>query len=113
MEISKIQLLLLCIVLFMVGRVSVTKTRTTINKGQKVLFYVRYSCPYCKKMKNEIDKKGVAHKFQEIDVETPKGEQLYEKTGADGVPYFECNGKSATGFQPVEKLFETLGIEKK
>ena len=78
-----------------------------------IQFYGRDSCPFCVKMKKLLQESpDLNAKIEHIDVETPEGSAKFKKVNASGVPHFECKstGKSTSGYQPVEKLLDNLGL---
>lgn len=78
-----------------------------------IQFYGRDSCPFCVKMKKELKKDDVLYnKIEEIDIETDEGADKFKDVDASGVPHFTCKstGKSTSGFQPIDKLLENLGL---
>lgn len=78
-----------------------------------IQFYGRDSCPFCVKMKKLLQESpDLNSKIEHIDVETPEGSAKFKNVNASGVPHFECKstGKSSSGYQPVEKLLDNLGL---
>ena len=69
--------------------------------------YGRDSCVYTVRMKNQLQADSVDFAF--VDVETPEGAQRYAALGVEGVPAFECNGRTAVGYMPTESLMQALG----
>lgn len=79
-----------------------------------ISFYGRDSCPFCVKMKKELQTSPELYeKIEYIDITTEKGSVRFNDKNASGVPYFECKstGKNTSGFQPVDKLLSNLGLQ--
>lgn len=78
-----------------------------------ITFFGRDSCPFCVKMKNQLQNDGMLDYMEYVDVETPEGAEAFQNSEGDGaVPYFECasTGKSSTGFKPTKTLVKDLGL---
>ena len=78
-----------------------------------ITMYSRDSCPYCRKMKKELNDKNVYDKINIIDVETENGQAKFKESNGDGVPYFESKstGQTASGFMKFEHLLKELKLE--
>jgi glutaredoxin 3 len=63
-----------------------------------VTIYIREGCPFCKALKEDLDKKGV--KYKEIDViKNPEyQEELMKLAKRKAVPVMVENGKVTVGF---------------
>ena len=66
-----------------------------------VKVYSTPTCPWCKKAKEFLQEKQVA--FEDVDVSTDSdaAKELVEKSGQQGVPVLDINGKIIVGFDPV------------
>jgi len=64
----------------------------------EIKVYSTSTCPWCKKVKDFLNEKGVD--FVDINVgEDPKeAEEMMKKSGQMGVPQIEINGKMIVGF---------------
>ncbi|MFH0703259.1 MAG: glutaredoxin 3 [bacterium] len=74
----------------------------------KVKIYTVDYCPYCKKAKMLLEKKGIS--YEEIDITNQPDirEKLVEMTGGrTTVPQIFINGKSIGGSSDLEKLIST------
>ena len=88
--------------------------KSDVSHGD-IKFYGRDSCPFCVKMKKELKTDmDLYKKITYVDIETEDGASKFKEISASGVPHFECQstGKSASGFQPVNKLLHNLGLTK-
>ena len=88
--------------------------KSDVSHGD-IKFYGRDSCPFCVKMKKELQTDmDLYNKVVYVDIETEEGANKFKEISASGVPHFQCDstGKSASGFQPVNKLLHNLGLSK-
>jgi len=71
----------------------------------KVKVYSTKTCPWCHKVKEFLNDKGV--KFQDIDVgaDQKAANEMVEKSGQMGVPVTDIDGKIIVGFdkEAIEK----------
>jgi len=71
----------------------------------KVKVYSTKTCPWCHKVKDFLNDKGV--KFQDIDVgaDQKAANEMVEKSGQMGVPVTDIDGKIIVGFdkEAIEK----------
>ncbi len=74
----------------------------------KVIVYSTSACPYCSMAKQYFKEKGV--EFEDIDVSAnpEKGQEMVEKSGQQGVPVIDIDGKIIIGFDRA-KIDEALG----
>ena len=77
-----------------------------------ITFYGRDSCPFCVKMKKQLEDDGLFSKLDYVDVETQEGHEAFSQIKVSGVPHFECKstGKSSTGFKPTDSLLNELDL---
>jgi len=63
-----------------------------------IIVYSTPSCPYCNLAKNYLRQKGIA--FQDINVANnpQKAYEMIRKSGQQGVPVIDINGKIIVGF---------------
>ncbi len=68
----------------------------------QIIVYSTKSCPYCVMAKEYLKSKSVS--FQDFDVsqDTNKAMEMIRKSGQQGVPVLEVNGKIIVGFNKVE-----------
>lgn len=74
---------------------------------KRVVIYTTAWCPYCKKARAYLQRKGVA--FTEYDVETSaEGKAKYQQLGRGGVPIIFVGERRVNGFDEgtLERLLE-------
>jgi glutaredoxin len=68
-----------------------------------IIFFMSPTCPWCKKMKDVLQKEGTLKAFKQIDITTPEGRDIATKFGAvdKGVPNFVSTtlGTGTVGFK--------------
>ncbi|PIN98933.1 MAG: NrdH-redoxin [Candidatus Diapherotrites archaeon CG10_big_fil_rev_8_21_14_0_10_31_34] len=74
-----------------------------------VIVYSTQTCPYCHMAKNYLKEKGI--EFEDVDVsqDHEKGHEMIEKSGQQGVPVLDINGKIIIGFDKA-RIDEALGL---
>jgi glutaredoxin 3 len=67
-----------------------------------VIIYSTKTCPYCVMAKEYLKSKNVS--FEDVDVaqDTNKAMEMIRKSGQQGVPVLDVNGKVIVGFNKVE-----------
>lgn len=82
---------------------------STASGGLRV--YTASWCGYCKREKAFLKKRNVD--FEEIDIDTPQGQQEYAAIGGNGVPVSIANGKRMDGFTEaaMEQFLNEAGIK--
>jgi glutaredoxin 3 len=67
-----------------------------------VIVYSTKTCPYCVMAKEYLKSKNVS--FEDVDVaqDTNKAMEMIIKSGQQGVPVLDVNGKVIVGFNKVE-----------
>ncbi len=72
-----------------------------------VIVYSTQTCPYCNMAKAYFKEKGI--EFQDFDVsqDHDKAHEMIEKSGQQGVPVIDVNGKIIIGFDRA-KIEEAL-----
>ncbi len=80
------------------------------KKQPRVVVYSTPTCPWCNRLKQYLKMHNI--KFRDIDVsKDPKiAEELVRKSGQQGVPQTEINGKIIVGFDKP-KINQLLGIQ--
>lgn len=76
-------------------------------EGKKVVVYSTPMCPWCHKLKDYLNKKGV--KYEDIDVSSDQNaaREMIKKSGQMGVPQIEIGNKVIVGFD-VEEIEKAL-----
>ena len=78
------------------------------HKNKSVVVYTTPTCPHCTTAKNYL--KGLKIPFKDINVvqDQKMAEAMVKKSGQQGVPQIEINGKMIVGFnkQKIDELLE-------
>ena len=75
------------------------QNKQTLSHTPQVTVLSTPTCPYCKKAKRFLGKKGV--RFTEYNVNSSQqGKRLYRKYGGSGVPIVIINGEVIRGYNP-------------
>ncbi len=79
------------------------------NNGKKIriIVYCTEYCPWCDRAKEVITSKGF--NFESIDIAKSKEayEEMFRKSGQNGIPVIDINGKIIIGFSE-EEISENL-----
>lgn len=69
-------------------------------EGKEVKVYSTPTCPWCKKLKDWLNEKGI--EYEDIDVASNQGaaKEMIKKSGQMGVPQIEVGDKVIVGFDP-------------
>lgn len=76
---------------------------------KKVTVYSTPTCPWCTKVKDYLDKNNVEYEAFDVSKDREKAKEMVEKSGQQGVPVVDIDGKMIVGFNQV-KLDEELGL---
>lgn len=81
-----------------------------------VKVYALSTCPWCKKVKQLLDEKGVTYECVDVDIVTGDEQEqalaeVEKLTGSKNFPVTVISGVVIKGFQP-EKIAEALQSEK-
>ena len=80
------------------------------GKPQKrVIVYSTPSCSWCTRLKTYLDSKGVKYRDVDISKDQKIADDLVKRSGQQGVPQTEINGKIIVGFDQV-KIDSMLGV---
>ncbi len=81
----------------------------TGTRQKRVIVYSTPTCPHCNSLKDYLKRNQIA--FRDIDVSKDQkmAQELVRKSGQQGVPQTEINGKIVVGFNRP-KINELLGI---
>jgi glutaredoxin-like YruB-family protein len=71
-------------------------------EGKKVVVYSTPTCPWCEKLKDYLDKRGVKYKDIDVSGNMEAAREMIKKSGQMGVPQIEINGKIIVGFDREE-----------
>lgn len=84
-----------------------SQNKQTLSRAPQVTVLSTPTCPYCKKAKRFLAKKGV--RFTEYNVRSSQqGKRLYRKYGGSGVPIVIINGEVIRGYSP-QRMEQALG----
>jgi len=74
-----------------------------------VKVYTTPYCPYCEMTKDLLNRHDIA--FSEVDVRNDQkaAKEMINKSGQDGVPVVEIDGRIIVGFDS-KKILEALGL---
>ncbi len=68
----------------------------------KILVYTLPTCPWCKKTKDFLKKYWVKFKNIDISKSLVKRKEMIKKSGQDGVPVIDVNGRIIVGYDEKE-----------
>ena len=76
---------------------------------KKATVYSTPTWPWCTKVKDYLDKNNVEYEAFDVSKDREKAKEMVEKSGQQGVPVVDIDGKMIVGFNQV-KLDEELGL---
>jgi glutaredoxin-like YruB-family protein len=76
---------------------------------KKVVVYSTKECPWCKKTKEFLKAHNISFTEKDVGSDEKAAEEMVKKSGQQGVPVIEIDGKISVGFDE-EKLKKELGI---
>ena len=84
--------------------------KTGKSAQKRVIVYSTPTCPHCNTLKDYLKRNNIS--FRDIDVSKDQkmAQELVKKSGQQGVPQTEINGKIIVGFNR-SKINEILGIQ--
>jgi glutaredoxin-like YruB-family protein len=89
---------------------AVYTTNSASDKPQKrVTVYSTPSCSWCTRLKTYLDSKGIKYRDIDISKDQKIADDLVKRSGQQGVPQTEINGKIIVGFDQG-KIDSMLGI---
>jgi len=65
---------------------------------QKVVVYSTPTCPYCKRAKDYLSRKGVTYTDINVAQDREKANEMIEKSGQMGVPVITIDNEVIVGF---------------
>ena len=77
---------------------------------RELVVYGTTTCPYCKGLRADLDRRGISYRFIEVD-RNAEGRAKMKAMGADGVPFTTAGGKTYSGYSPggLESFLKGLG----
>lgn len=77
-----------------------------------IKIYTTPTCPWCKRTKEFLEKKGIKYKEINVSSDRKAAEEMVKISGQYGVPVLDINGKVVVGFDP-DKIEELIEIKNK
>jgi glutaredoxin-like YruB-family protein len=65
---------------------------------KKVIIYSTETCPYCILVKDYLKQKGIQAEEIDVSQDEEKAHEMIEKSGQQGVPVVDIEGKIIVGF---------------
>jgi len=65
---------------------------------KKVVIYSTPACPYCKRAKDYLSKKGISYIEHNVAQDKDKTREMIQKSGQMGVPVIIIDGEVVVGF---------------
>ncbi|MEA3317833.1 MAG: glutaredoxin domain-containing protein, partial [Bacteroidota bacterium] len=87
------------------------KTDMLGNTAKRIIVYSTPSCPHCTTLKNYLKQYNINFRDIDISKDQKMAQELVKKSGQQGVPQTEINGKIIVGFDK-SKIDKTLNIRK-
>jgi glutaredoxin 3 len=66
--------------------------------NKNVVIYSTPTCPYCKRAKDYLSRKGVTFVNHNVAQDREKAKEMIDKSGQMGVPVITINGDVVVGF---------------
>jgi len=67
-----------------------------------VIVYSTKTCPYCVMVKKYLDLKNVPYIDYDVSIDQDKAMEMIKKSGQQGIPVVDINGKIIIGFNKIE-----------
>lgn len=67
----------------------------------KVTIYSTPTCPYCKMTKQYLARKNIVYTDIDVSASEQAAQQMIQKSGQQGVPVIDIDGKIIVGYQPA------------
>ncbi len=68
---------------------------------KKVVIYSTPTCPYCKRAKEYLSRKGISYTDIDVAQDREKAKEMTEKSGQMSVPVIIIDGEIVVGFNQV------------
>lgn len=69
---------------------------------KKVVIYSTPTCPYCKRAKEYLSRKGISYQEYNVAVDRDKAKEMIQKSGQMGVPVIIVDSEVVVGFNQVQ-----------
>ncbi|MFO8234559.1 MAG: glutaredoxin domain-containing protein [Bacteroidales bacterium] len=79
------------------------------EKQKRVIVYSTPTCPHCNNLKKYLKQNKVSFKDIDVSKDQKMAQELVRKSGQQGVPQTEINGRIVVGFNRL-KINELLGL---
>jgi len=87
-----------------------TKPSAKTSSGKRrVIIYSTKTCPWCKKTKEFLKANKVSFTTKDVGSSKKNAQEMFKKSGQQGVPVTDINGTIITGFSEG-KLKRALGL---
>ena len=68
---------------------------------KKVVIYSTPTCPYCKRAKEYLSRKGISYTDIDVAQDKEKAKEMIQKSGQMGVPVITIDNEVVVGFNQV------------
>ncbi|MDY6778777.1 MAG: glutaredoxin family protein [Candidatus Nanohaloarchaea archaeon] len=72
------------------------------NEEPDVEIFTTPTCPYCRKLKQWLDREGIAYTEHNVAENRKKAKEMIQRTGQQGVPQTFIGDQTIIGFQPAK-----------
>ena len=69
---------------------------------KKVVIYSTPTCPYCKRAKEYLSRKGISYTDIDVAQDREKAKEMTQKSGQMSVPVIIIDGEIVVGFNQVQ-----------
>jgi glutaredoxin-like YruB-family protein len=80
------------------------------SEQKRVIVYSTPTCPHCNSLKQYLKQQQIPFRDVDVSKDQKMAQELVRKSGQQGVPQTEINGRIVVGFNR-SKLNEMLGIQ--
>jgi len=82
--------------------------KSDAKKSKKVVVYTTPTCPHCTTLKNYLKESKINFRDVDVSKDQKMAEQMVKKSGQQGVPQIEINGRVVVGFNKpkIDELLE-------
>lgn len=77
--------------------------------AKQIIVFSTPTCPYCIRLKQYLDEKGIAYKNVDVSIDPFQAEKMVEKSGHMGVPQIWIDDQVIVGFNQ-EEIQKILGL---
>ena len=69
---------------------------------KKVVIYSTPTCPYCKRAKEYLSRKGISYQEYNVAADKDKAKEMIQKSGQMGVPVIIVDSELMVGFNQAQ-----------